>query len=172
MFNINNVANPDLISYDTFVFCSIPRLFICLRMRIFSSLYANIYVESIFICLGSIAGVPFDSVRLFRASLLLYTTCAHLYCNRFATCVAVHQTKIQKTLRKYLRARRFRATLLLYTTCVRSCCTWRASCVAAKQQNEKNCGPPFMPFPHFDEKKLYALGGQHFSGNHPHPTNL
>jgi len=44
---------------------------------------------------------------------------------------------------------------------VRSCCTWRANCVAAKQQNEKKYGPPFMPFSHFDEKKWYALGGQH-----------
>ena len=139
MFNINNVANPNLISYDTFVFCSIPRLFVCVRMRISSSQYANIYVESesIFIYLGSIAGVPFDSVRRFRASLLLYTTCVHLYCNRVATCVAVQQTKNQKPLRKYLRARRFRATLLLHITCVRSCCTQRASCVVAFRGKKK-----------------------------------
>jgi len=37
----------------------------------------------------SIAGVPFDSVRRFRATLLLCTTCMHLWCNWVASCVAV-----------------------------------------------------------------------------------
>ena len=36
----------------------------------------------------SIAGVPFDSVRRFRASLLLRTTCIHLCRNWVASCVA------------------------------------------------------------------------------------
>jgi len=89
-------ANPNLISYDAHVFCSIPRLFVCLRMRMSSSQYANIYVKSIFIGPGSIAGVPFDSVRRFWASLLLHTTCVHLCCNLIASCVAAQQTKNQK----------------------------------------------------------------------------
>ena len=41
----------------------------------------------------SIARVPFDSVRRFRASLLLHTTCVHLCCNWVVSCVAVYQTK-------------------------------------------------------------------------------
>jgi len=36
----------------------------------------------------SIAGVPFDSVRRFRASLLLRTTCMHLCRNWVVSCVA------------------------------------------------------------------------------------
>jgi len=39
-------ANPNLIYYDWFVFCSIPRLFVCLRMRLSTSKqYANVYVN-------------------------------------------------------------------------------------------------------------------------------
>jgi len=41
----------------------------------------------------SIAGVPFDSVRRFRATLLLRTTCMRLCCNGVASCVAAQQTK-------------------------------------------------------------------------------
>jgi len=37
---------------------------------------------------SDIAGVPFDSVRRFRATLLLRTTCMRVYCNWFASCVA------------------------------------------------------------------------------------
>ena len=48
-------------------------------------------------CPRSIVGVPFDSVRRFRASLLLHTTCMHLCRNWVASCVAVYQTKNQKT---------------------------------------------------------------------------
>jgi len=52
-------ANPHLIYYDAFVFCSIPRLFVCLCMGIFTSKqYANVYVKSIFVGPRSIAGVP------------------------------------------------------------------------------------------------------------------
>jgi len=44
--NINNAWNPNLIYYDRFVFCSIPRLFVCLRMRMSTSKqYANVYVN-------------------------------------------------------------------------------------------------------------------------------
>ena len=39
-------------------------------------------------CPGSIAGVPFNSVRRFRATLLLRTTCMRVCCNWFANCVA------------------------------------------------------------------------------------
>jgi len=68
-------TNPNLIYHDAFEFCSIPRLFVCLHLRMSSSQqYANVYVKSIFVCPGSIAGVLFDSVRRFRASLLLRTT--------------------------------------------------------------------------------------------------
>jgi len=42
----------------------------------------------------SIAGVPFDSVRCFRAFLLLYTTFDRSWCNWSASCVA------EKTLKK------------------------------------------------------------------------
>ena len=46
MININNIWNPNLIYHDAFVFCSIPRLFVCLRMRMSSSQeYSNVYVE-------------------------------------------------------------------------------------------------------------------------------
>ena len=73
--DIKNFAYPNLIYHDAFVFCSIPRLFVCLRMRMSSKEYANVYVKSISMCPRSIAGVPFDSVRRFRASLLLCSTC-------------------------------------------------------------------------------------------------
>ena len=46
-------TNPNLIYFDRFVFCSIPRLFVCLRMRMSSSQqYANVYVTSIFYVRG------------------------------------------------------------------------------------------------------------------------
>jgi len=48
-------------------------------------------------CPRSIAGVLFDSVRRFRATLLLRTTCMCLYCDGVASCVAAWQTKNQKT---------------------------------------------------------------------------
>ena len=69
-------VNPNLIYYDVSVFCSLPHLFVCLRMRMSSSQqYANVYVKSIFnksvfTYPGSIAGVLFDSARRFRATLL------------------------------------------------------------------------------------------------------
>jgi len=55
-------------------------------MYIYMSAYAIVYFkticecirESVFIRPMSIAGVPFDSVRHFRATLLLYTTCMRL----------------------------------------------------------------------------------------------
>ena len=59
---------------------------------------ANEYIKTIFMRLRSIAGVPFDSVRRFRASLLLHTTCMHLCRNWVASCVAALQTKTQKKL--------------------------------------------------------------------------
>ena len=43
------------------MFCSISRLFVCLRMRMSTSKqYANVYVKSIFIGPRSIAGVPLN----------------------------------------------------------------------------------------------------------------
>jgi len=42
--------------------------------------------------------VPFDSVRRFRATLLLRTTCMRLWGNWFASCVAALQTKNQKPI--------------------------------------------------------------------------
>jgi len=44
----------------------------------------------------SIAGVPFDSVGRFQATLLLRTTCMCLCCNGVASCVVAWQTKNQK----------------------------------------------------------------------------
>ena len=42
-------VNPNLIYSDAIVFCSFPRLFVCLRMRMSSSQqYANVHVKSIF----------------------------------------------------------------------------------------------------------------------------
>jgi len=47
------------------VFCSIPCLFVCLRMRMSTSKqYANVYVQSIFIGPRSIAGVPSSQALL------------------------------------------------------------------------------------------------------------
>ena len=89
-------TNPNLIYFDRFVFYSIPRLFVCLslRLRISSSQqYANVYVKSIFICPGSIAGVPFDSARRFRPTLLLHTTCVRSCCTWRASCVAAFTKK-------------------------------------------------------------------------------
>jgi len=41
-------VNPNLIHFDTFVFCSIPRLLVCLHMRMSTSKqYAKVYVKSI-----------------------------------------------------------------------------------------------------------------------------
>jgi len=45
---------------------------------------------------GSIAGVPFDSVRCFWATMLLRTTCMRLWGNWVASCVVVLQTKNKK----------------------------------------------------------------------------
>jgi len=67
--------------------------------------YANVYFkticecirQSIFIGPTSIAEVPFDSVRRFRATLLLRTTCMRLWDNWVASCVAALQTKNQRT---------------------------------------------------------------------------
>jgi len=44
----------------------------------------------------SIAGVPFDSVRRFRATLLLRTTCMRLCGNWVASCVVAYRTKNQE----------------------------------------------------------------------------
>ena len=44
--------------------------------------------------------VRFDSVRRFRATLLLRTTCMHLYRNGVANCVSAYQTKNQKPVRE------------------------------------------------------------------------
>ena len=59
---------------------------------------ANFYFKTRFMCPRSIAGVAFDFVRRFRASLLLHTTCMYLCCNWVASCVAVLQTKNQKPM--------------------------------------------------------------------------
>jgi len=73
------------------------------------------HFKTTFICPRSIAGVLFDSVRRFRASVLLHTTCVHLCCNWVASCVSAWQTKNQKQL--------------LFGG--------RASCVVAKQLGKK-----------------------------------
>jgi len=52
----------------------------------------NIHVhvfKTTFMCLRSIAGVPFDSVGRFRASLVLRTTCMRSCSYWIASCVAV-----------------------------------------------------------------------------------
>jgi len=87
-------TNPNLIYFDRFVFCSIPRFFVCLRMRMSSSQqYANVYVKSKFICPGSIARVPFDSTRRFRPTFLLHTTCVRSCCTWCDSCVAAFKKK-------------------------------------------------------------------------------
>jgi len=53
-----------------------------------SQQYANVYVKSIFLYPESIAGVPFDSARQFRPTLLLHTTCVRSCCTWRASCVA------------------------------------------------------------------------------------
>jgi len=63
---------------------------------VYISAYANVYFKTTSMCPRSIAGVPFDSVRRFRASLLLHTTFMHLCCNWVASWVAAQQTKNQK----------------------------------------------------------------------------
>ena len=72
---------------------------------------SNIQIHSLqptFLCLRSITGVPFDSVRRFRASLLLRTTCMHLCPNWVASCVSAWQTKNQKPLEESRRHRKKR----------------------------------------------------------------
>jgi len=71
---------------------------------VYMSAYANVYCktickcirQSIFIGPRSIAEVPFDSARHFRATLLLRTTCMRLWGNWVASCVVALQTKNQK----------------------------------------------------------------------------
>jgi len=141
-----------------FVFCLIPRLFVCLRTRMSTSKqYVNVYVKSIFICPGSIAGVPLRQATL-AFLITAYHLCAFLtQCTWRASCVAIYKKKaplqqppmyiyilstykyihfkthscVQGPLQECLWGRRLRPTLLLHTTCVRSWYTWRASCVAA-----------------------------------------
>ena len=75
MFNIKMVPNPNFIYYESFVFCSIPRFFVCLRMRMSTSKqYANVYVKSIFKGPRSIAGVPLNQAAL------AYLITAHHHC--------------------------------------------------------------------------------------------
>ena len=97
MVNINNVCksklNP-LRSICVLFYFS----FVCM------SAYANVYFKTICecirpsICIGprSSAGVPFDSVRRFWATLLMRTSCMRLWGNWVASCVAALQTKNQK----------------------------------------------------------------------------
>jgi len=49
-------------------------------------------------CARSIAGVPFDSVRRFRASLLLRTTCMHLCRNWLQAVWRNNKPKAQKKI--------------------------------------------------------------------------
>jgi len=49
-------------------------------------------------CPRSIAGVLFDSVRRFRATLLLRTTCIRLWGNWVASCVVALQNKNKKVI--------------------------------------------------------------------------
>ena len=66
-----------------FVCCVL--FFVCVYLRLRISSHSK-----------SIAGVPFDSVRRFWATLLLRTTCVFLCCNGVASCVAEYQTKKRK----------------------------------------------------------------------------
>ena len=69
------------------------------------------YFKTTFICLRSIAGVPFDLVWRFRATLLLRTTCMRrLWGTWVANCVAVIQTKNQKPKMVVIIPRRRRGT--------------------------------------------------------------
>jgi len=59
-------------------------------------LNANVYYITTFVCPRTIVGVPFDSVRRFRTSLFLHTTCVNPYRNWVAKCVHF-KTKSKKT---------------------------------------------------------------------------
>jgi len=50
--------------------------------------YKYIHFKITFMCPRSIAGVPFDLVRRFRATLSLHTACVCSCCTWRATCVA------------------------------------------------------------------------------------
>ena len=67
----------------------VMHLCVVLFLVCYVSANANVCLKITFMCPRSIAGVPFDLVRRYRASLLLYTTCMHLCCNWVASCQAV-----------------------------------------------------------------------------------
>jgi len=70
-------ANPNLIYFDTFVFCSIPRLFVCLRMRMSTSKQcAKVYVKSFWSVRGPLR--ERRSIRSGASGLPYY--CAPLVC--------------------------------------------------------------------------------------------
>jgi len=50
-------------------------------------------LQPTFMCPRSITGVPFDSVRRFRATLLLHTACVRSSCTWRASCVAAFKKK-------------------------------------------------------------------------------
>jgi len=54
------------------------------------------HFKTTFMCPRSIAGVLFDSVRRFRATLLLHTNCVGSCCNSRASCVAAQQNQNQE----------------------------------------------------------------------------
>ena len=82
----------------------------------------------------SIAGVPFDSVGRFWATLLLRTTCMCLWCNWVASCVGALQTKNQKPKTKLrfsnLGALQIIALVsLMHIPCLFACFYESVSCV-------------------------------------------
>ena len=83
---------------------------------------ANVYFKticecirwSIFICPRSIAGVPFDSVRRFRATLLLCTSCMRFWGNWVVACSTGISSKPVAAIHSAARnlgATRYKATI-------------------------------------------------------------
>ena len=97
MFDINNEMSKSNMRFMTIH--NNLLFFMCVwsySSFVYESAYANVCFKTTSMYPRSVAGVPFDSVRRFRASLLLYTTFMHLYCNWVASCVAAQQIKNQK----------------------------------------------------------------------------
>ena len=97
--NSNSTLHPYLKQWN--VQKSKINLLLCICVLFSSSVvcisaHANVYFKTTLKCPRSIARVPFDSVRRFRATLLLRTTCMRLCCTGFASCVQHNKPKTKK----------------------------------------------------------------------------
>jgi len=75
----------------------------------------------------SIAGVRFDSVRRFRATLLLRTTCMRPWCDWVANCVAASQTKHQK--------KSHQVGIDIFPTCIVNSFLWQLDVIRGSVRN-------------------------------------